>query len=144
MSTPAAPHPPLRTGWQPDPSGSGFRWSDGSQLVGPTRPSPPHTPIVEWVALLLSLGPVWWIVVPYLVNRYLVPLPENGILIGPVLALVTSTAGFVLALATIGTASRSHAPVGADRASIVLFAGFCLFFAAAFIAFVVSFPTIGR
>jgi hypothetical protein len=99
---------------------------------------------VEWVALLLSLGPIWWIVVPYLINRYLFALPENGILIGPIIALVTSTAGFVLALATIGTARRRHAPVGVDRTSIVLFAGFCLFFAAAFIAFIVAFPTLAR
>jgi hypothetical protein len=99
---------------------------------------------VEWVALGLSLGPVWWIVLPYLINRYLFALPEDGILLGPILALLTSTAGFVLALTTIGRARRSHAPVGADRASILLFVGFCLFFAAAFVAFVISFPTIGR
>jgi len=144
MSTHAAPHAPLQTGWRPDPNGTGVRWFDGTELTGPTRPAPPHTPPVEWVALLLSLGPIWWIVVPYLINRYLFALPENGILIGPIIALVSSTAGLVLALATIGTARRRHAPVGVDRASIVLFAGFCLFFAAAFIAFIVAFPTLGR
>jgi hypothetical protein len=141
MSTHAAP---LQTGWRPDPNGTGFRWFDGTELTGPPRTAPPHTPPVEWVALMLSLGPIWWIVVPYLINRYLFPLPENGILIGPIIALVTSTAGLILALATIGTARRRHAPVGVDRACIVLFAGFCLFFAAACVAFIVAFPTLGR
>ena len=144
MSTHAAPHAPLKPGWRPDPEGTGVRWFDGTALTGPARPAPPHTPTVAWVALLLSLGPVWWIVVPYLVNRFLVPLPEDGILIGPALAFVTSAAGLVLALTTIGTARREHAPLGAERVSILLFAGFCLFFAAVFIAFLVAFPNLGR
>jgi len=144
VRTEIAPNAQRRTGWRPDPNGTGVRWFDGSELTGPTRPAPPHTPALEWVALLLSLGPIWWIVVPYLINRYLFALPEDGILIGPIIAVVTSTAGCILALATIGTARRAHAPVGADRASILLFTGFCLFFAAAFVAFIVSFPTLGR
>ena len=94
-------------------------------------------PVRAWVGLLLVLGPVWWIVIPFFVDK-VVPLPEVGILIGPLLSFLSAFVGLFLAISTIDRAAAERWSATVGWVTIGLFVAFTLLFAVLFVVFVAS------
>ena len=111
----------------------------GQAAVAPeVSPADHPTPARAWIALLLVLGPVWWIAVPWSVNRFLFELPDVGILLGPLLSFLTALVGLVLALqVTTSAAQRGWSTVVA-RVSVALFIAFTALFAVLFLLLVLA------
>ena len=111
----------------------------GQAAVAPeVSETEPPTPARAWIALLLVLGPVWWIALPWAVNQWLFSLPDVGILLGPLLSLLTAIVGLVIALqVTTSAAERGWSTVVA-RVSVALFIAFTALFAVLFLLLVLA------
>ena len=111
----------------------------GQAAVAPeVSETEPPTPARAWIALLLVLGPVWWIAVPWVVNQFLFGLPDVGILLGPLLSFLTAIVGLVIALqVTTSAAERGWSTVVA-RVSVALFIAFTALFAVLFLLLVLA------
>ncbi len=109
--------------------------ADETAPVAPVERRP--TPFSAWLALFLVLGPIWWIAVPYFINK-VVALPEVGILVGPALSFVTAFVGLVIAVGCLDAAPKQGYSKTVPRLAVAAFGVFTLMFAVLLVMFVTS------
>jgi hypothetical protein len=109
--------------------------TDETVQVAPAQRRP--TPWSAWLALFLVLGPIWWIAVPFFVNK-VIPLPEVGILVGPALSFVTAFVGLVIAFGCLDAATKQGYSKTVPRLAIAVFVFFTIMFAVLLVMFIAS------